>query len=335
MDQNEPRNRPLSQIGAIGIIAILTFALLASGRLPAQDGGTFYFTVTSDPHSGYSRFSRLCDAINKHLGGAGAFHVTAGDLVGSIAKNRAIIDRYFGRAALWYPVVGNHDLDKPKELEWLRNEYENGNKLRSPISERIKNRGPAGSSRTTYSWDHRNAHFIVLNVYWNGDANEGNGRENGSDTAGEGDIVPALLKWLAADLAANDKPFIFVFGHEPAFPWERHVGDSLDAYKENRDAFWRLLESAGVTAYVCGHTHYYSVRRGDAGNIGNVWQIGAGSAGKNDDGQTFLQFIVGSREVSLNVYRNAGTGSFRKTAYLKLKSVKQPLPDLMETAVHP
>jgi len=299
---------------AISIITIFSFALLFSGRLPAGDGETFYFTVTSDPHGGYERFGHLCDAINKHLGGAGAFHVTTGDQVGSIAKNRAVIDKYFGKTALWYPIAGNHDIDKPTELEWLRNEFENGNSLRSPIRERIKNAGPAGSSRTTYSWDYGNAHFIVLNVYWNGEANEGTGRENGSDTAGKGDIVPALLKWLKEDLAANHKPFTFVFGHEPAFPSKRHEGNSLDAYGQNRDAFWSLLESAGVTAYVCGHTHYYSARKGDAGNAGNVWQIGAGSAGRNEDGQTFLQFIVGSREASLNVYRNSGSPSYVKAA---------------------
>ena len=78
---------------------------------------------------------------------------------------------------------------------------------------------------------------MVLNVYWSGQA------DVGSDTATGGRIVPELLEWLRADLAKNTKPFIFVFGHEPAFvPNDmRHYGDSLDAQTEDRDAFWSLL----------------------------------------------------------------------------------------------
>ena len=62
-----------------------------------------------------------------------------------------------------------------------------------------------------------------------------------------GDIKPALLSWLQNDLAATNKPFIFVFVHEPPFPYSHHVGDSLDAHPTNRDAFWSLLESKKVT----------------------------------------------------------------------------------------
>jgi len=294
---------------------LFLFAVLACSLISSAKNESFYFTVSSDLHSGYSRFARVCDAINRILGGAGAFHVSAGDLSGSIPKNRAIIDRYFGKSALWYPVIGNHDLEDPDALLWLRNEFENGNSLRTPLKNLIKKAGPSGSSRTTYSWDYGRAHFVVLNVYWDGGRNEGSGPGKGSDTAGKGDIVPALYRWLEEDLAACNKPFVFVFGHEPAFPLIRHEGDSLDADEKNRDNFWKLLETHHTTAYICGHTHYYSARKGDAHNKGQVWQITAGSGGRRSaDGLTFLRFLVQDRAASLDVYRDSGTGSFQKTA---------------------
>ena len=295
--------------------ALFLVAVLACGSLSTARDERFYFTVSSDLHGAYSRFASVCDAINRLLGGEGAFHVSIGDLSGSIGKNRAILDRYFGKTARWFPVIGNHDIENRDSLAWLRNEYENGNSARTPLKNFTKKAGPAGSSRTTYSWDYGSAHFVVLNVYWNGEPNEGAGRARGSDTSGKGDIVPALYRWLEDDLAACDMPFVFVFGHEPAFPLVRHEGNSLDANEKNRDAFWRLLETHRVTAYVCGHTHYYSARKGDARNAGNVWQICAGSGGrKSFDGLTFLRFVVESGAASLDVYRDASTGSFRKTA---------------------
>jgi len=295
-------------------IALCLIAILACTLLPAANYEGFYFTVTSDLHDGYARFSSVCDAINRLLGGPGAFHVSSGDLAGSIRKNREIIDQYFGKTALWFPVAGNHDMENGAAIEWLRNEYANGNSARVPLRTRIINKGPAGTESTTYSWDYGGAHFVVLNIFWNGESKEGTGRRKGSDTAGKGDIVPALWRWLDTDLAACDKPFIFVFGHEPAFPIARHVGSSLDANKGDRDAFWRLLEAHDVTAYICGHTHYYSAHRGNADHAGNVWQFCAGSGGtKSLDGLTFLQFVVGGNAASLNVYRDSG-GKFSKTA---------------------
>ena len=50
-----------------------------------------------------------------------------------------------------------------------------------------------------------------------------------------------------------------MFGHEPAFPIDRHVGNSLDADPEIRDEFWSVLAQNGVRAFFCGHSHHLSV----------------------------------------------------------------------------
>jgi hypothetical protein len=104
---------------------------------------------------------------------------------------------------------------------------------------------------------------------------------------------------------------VFVFVHEPAFPEKRHVGDSLDEYPANRDNFWALLEEYNVSAVICGHIHYYYKRQGNADNIGDVWQVVDGSAGKDrGDGLTFLDIVVGSDKAVINVYRDEQGDAF-------------------------
>ncbi len=256
----------------------------------------FHFTATADMRYRHSEFALVLQAVQNEAGGPGVFHVSPGDLDGRIWDNRAKIDEAFGADFVWYPVIGNHEEEDGVEMNWLRAEYRSGNGIRTPLKEFTNQDGPAGTVETTYTWDHGNAHFIALNEYWNG------GTSPGSDVAASGDIVPALYDWLAADLAANTKPFVFVFGHEPAFPFHRHVGDSLDQYPARRDAFWDLLEAEGVTAYICGHTHYYSRYRREGGR---VWQIDLGNAGNDSgDGYTFLDVTVGESEVRFDLYRD-------------------------------
>jgi hypothetical protein len=95
--------------------------------------------------------------------------------------------------------------------------------------------------------------------------------ENGGATAC---VYDQWYDWLVQDLARNEQPLIFVFGHEPAFPrGERHCGDSLDEgdctgnyiswdnpARPLRDKFWELLNSHNVVAHFVGHEHTASAR---------------------------------------------------------------------------
>ena len=231
--------------------------------------------------------------------GPGEFVISPGD-IDPPSNIRWTIDKYLGEDFIWYPVVGNHETDSSAYMEYLREYNKNGTTL--PY---IVNAGPPGSEETTYSFDYNNAHFIVLNQYYDGEC----------DICLSGDITDPLYNWLNDDLSKTDKEHIFVFGHEPAFPQPdeynyrfRHERNSLNKYRENRDRFWNLLEENKVKAYFCGHTHTYS-----AVLINTVWQIDAGHArGKGDTGSpsTFLTLDIDSSSVNVTVYRDKHDGVY-------------------------
>jgi len=206
-------------------------------------------------------FSGACEAIKEV--GAGSFMISPGDLdVHPPSAVREMIDKVIGKDYPWYPVLGNHDPESPSTMEYLR-EY-------SKAVPNVVNRGPEGCEETTYSFDYGDAHFVVLNLYFDGVR----------DWGLKGEIVPELMAWLEADLAANTKKHIFVFGHEPLIPMPdmdngrlRHQGDSLDENPENAFEFHQLLLRHGVDAYFCGHTHGTSYAK-----INGLWQLDPGHA---------------------------------------------------------
>ncbi len=260
----------------------------------------FAFAVTADIRiyagpGAYdsSRFFRgACEAIAAQ--GPVAFMVSPGD-VDPPDGILWTITRTLGADFRWYPAVGNHEVETPEDMDWLRC-YGHG--LTDPTGRPVRP-GPPGCPTTTYSFDYENAHFVVLNVYC----------DSGGDAVTDGDIPDHLYHWLAADLSSTDKPHIFVFGHEPAYPQPdaltgrvRHLGGSLDAHPAHRDRFWNLLQERGVRAYICGHTHNYSAIR-----VNGVWQLDAGHArGLGDTGapSTFILVRVRGPQVTFETYRD-------------------------------
>jgi hypothetical protein len=301
-----PSRRRRNRIAALALWALLAVAVqLARGADPAA--GSFHFTVTSDLHNNSKGYTCVLDAMQTHSCGQGAFQISVGDVADVAGQTpaalRKVIDAEFGAQAVWYPAVGNHDIRGGKDsasLNWRRVEYKTGNDCRMPLKKLVGHPGPAGTEETTYSWDYENTHLVVLNEYWNGK------KAPGSDVATDGDIVPALRKWLEADLAANHKPFTFVFGHEPAFPKHRHVGNSLDEHLENRNAFWDVLKKYHVRAFVSGHVHFYYKELHDG-----VYQICDGTAGsvRGEKYQTYLDVVVQPDQAKINVWQNDSPGS--------------------------
>jgi hypothetical protein len=238
-----------------------------------------------------------------HAVGPGAFMVLTGD-VEPLADLAWTLTKTLGSDYAWFSAVGNHELpgagqeSEPGEnLAWLRT-HTGGAHGPGALPDLIS-RGPAGCPDTTYSFEHGSVHVAVLNLYCDATG----------AAATDGDVSDALYAWLAADLAATEKPHVFVVGHEPAYPQPdahsgrlRHLGDSLDQHPAHRDRFWSLLAAEGVTAYVCGHTHGYSATR-----IDGVWQIDVGhSAGMGDSGarSTFVRVTADAAGVTYETYRS-------------------------------
>jgi len=279
--------------GLVPGICVGLCALIVSGCAPCG----FHFDVVADmrgytppEHPGEQYFAGVCRAIQ--AAGPGDFIVVPGDL-DPPERVRATLDAELGTDYVWYPVVGNHELERPEDMVYLRAINADGATLPG-----IVHQGPPGTIETCYSFDHESAHFVVLNQYYDGQ----------TDAALDGDVCDALLAWLAEDLAANTKPIVFVLGHEPTVAVGdlsngrvRHRGDSLDKYPEHNHAFWSLLRQHNVVAYICGHTHNTSVAK-----VNGVWQIDAGHArGLGDKGtpSTFVKVFVEPDGVRCRVYR--------------------------------
>ncbi|MHC4508222.1 MAG: metallophosphoesterase family protein, partial [Planctomycetota bacterium] len=254
------------------------------------------------------------------VGDEGVFHIMPGDFDDPQYTDASLVLQ-FGPDVLWYPVVGNHELDSPAYVEWVRNAYDS-----LPY---IVNEGPAGCETTTYSWDYGNAHFVALNQYYNGV----------SDTGAGGDVVDELYDWLIADLEANTQPAVFIVGHEPAYPEYRHVGDSLDQYPAHRDRFWKLLNDEKVIAYFCGHTHNYYAKQVEGPDWEPfTWQVDAGNAG-NGTPNTFVDVTVTETEVIFSTWQGTLGSSFTNIEFWTV-DIPGPIdkahkPNPADGAVHP
>lgn len=275
----------------------LPSATITESAAPPEPEFTFAVTADMRLYSGPGTydtsqyFRGACEAIATH---GAAFMVSPGD-VDPPAGVLWTITRTLGVDFPWYPAVGNHEVETPEDMDWLRG-Y--GSTLTSPQGTPVHS-GPPGCPTTTYSFDHENAHFVVLNLYC----------DAGGDAVTDGDVPDHLYNWLVADLASTDKPHIFVFGHEPAFPQMdaltgrvRHMGDSLNAHPDRRNRFWDLLKERGVRAYICGHTHNYS-----AVLVNGLWQLDAGHArglGDPEVPSTFILVHVRGLAVTFETYRD-------------------------------
>ncbi len=262
---------------------------------PPEGNIVTVFSAASDMReytgSNSNYFRGVCKRIQE--GGRGDFMVSAGD-IDPPGDTYETIQNYIGRDYIWYPVVGNHEKETPSDMSWLRSYNPGGNTLPEVV-----NTGPSGCTETMYSFEYGNAHFSVINEYYDGS----------SDTGTEGDVNSYVYSWLENDLQTNTKPVVIVIGHEPAYPLPdeesgrlRHENDSLNQYPANRDSFWNLLKTYNVKAYICGHTHNYSISK-----IDSVWQVDTGhSRGTADRGakSTFIMFyITDENKVWYQTYR--------------------------------
>jgi cysteine-rich repeat protein len=201
----------------------------------------------------------------------------------------------------YFVALGNHDVDgyvnmtPQAQYDYWKNYV--GPLLPSTLVGIMNFRwGPDSvyDGRTTYSFDYKNAHFIIVNQY--------HGDPTYPTVDPKGCIRQDLLNWIEQDLSGTERPVRFVFGHEPAWSYcsttpgcggeycpvgsvdnqnpprrprpysttgswpedfGRHWGDSLEdpaCPPGSREAFWSMLARHKVLAHFVGHTHAYSGR---------------------------------------------------------------------------
>ena len=148
----------------IKLAAAIVFSLLFIAACPvgAPSSNYFTFVVAADMRdlTGETQFAGAAKAIAK--AGAGEFMISPGDIDPPDVVY-GIIRSTIGSAYPWYPVAGNHEAETPSDMDWLRALNAGGNSL-----PHIVNPGPAGSLETSFSFDYENAHFAVINEYFDG-----------------------------------------------------------------------------------------------------------------------------------------------------------------------
>ncbi|MGD0016679.1 MAG: metallophosphoesterase [Verrucomicrobiia bacterium] len=144
-----------------------------------------------------------------------------------------------------YPVRGNHEAftatfglpgnDKQPFLDaFAKFDY-------------IPNNGPANAKRLTYSFQYKNCLVLGLDLYING----------APDASGE--IFPEVdQSWVDQQLATNQQPHVFVFGHTPLVQVSINSVIAMSNTMSLADAFFDSLVNAGCKTYFCGHDHFYN-----------------------------------------------------------------------------
>ena len=108
--------------------------------------------------------------------------------------------------------------------------------------------GVASNSKSYYSFDIGDVHFLSLDSY---------GQQN-ANTTKLYDTLGTQALWVKNDLAANTKKWVVVYFHHPPYTKTSHDSDAESAdLGRMREDFIRILERYGVDLVLNGHSHGY------------------------------------------------------------------------------
>lgn len=152
----------------------------------------------------------------------------------------AVFDMYpslLRQVAVW-PAFGNHDAHSASSLDQTGPYFD-----MFSLPTLGEAGGLASGSEAYYAFDSGPVHFVCL------------------DSAGLVTPSQAMLDWLAADLAATDRPWTIAFFHHPPYTKGSHdsdnPGDSGGRMTAMREVVLPILESYGVDLVLSGHSHAY------------------------------------------------------------------------------
>lgn len=181
-----------------------------------------------------------------------------GDLINGwmLTNISPMMGNYSGQFGNWMEAISpihNYTTDTGIPIYVLRGNHEDGpNETVAPlldvyiatVASDMPINGPPGEEKLTYSFTHNGAKFIVTDDY----------------IAHYGLKETVNQSWVDEQLRQDTRPFIFVFGHSPAYNLDdepEESGFSLALNPEQRDVFWKSLVNNNVSAYFSGHIHTY------------------------------------------------------------------------------
>lgn len=170
---------------------------------------------------------RLAERLSTEVGDA-TLSLVLGDIIYDRGEASLYDDRYFApyapllRRMVAWTAIGNHDM----ALDPLGGPYIDAFVL--PTNNPL-------STELYYSFDYGDAHFVCLDTHVSGH--------------GPGS---AQLLWAAADLAASNAKWKFVFFHVPPWTGGTHADDP-----QVIAGIVPLVEAAGVDVVFSGHSHVY------------------------------------------------------------------------------
>lgn len=243
------------------IVTTLIFGFLSNFFL-TWGQTSWRFAVLGDTHVGSS--DTVAEMIPFILEDSVDFVVVVGDLVegglgtpGSqllqeLENWKTIFAPIYNAGIPVYGLRGNHEDDANNDVNMWNTAFSG--------SYSFPQNGPIGETNLTYSFTHKNAKLIMLDVYKN--------------------IHQVNQAWLDQELASNTSQHIFTFGHEAAF--KVFHGDCLDDSLAARDQFWTSLKDNGCKVYFCGHDHFLDaalVDDGDGNSQNDIYQYLVGTGG--------------------------------------------------------
>lgn len=246
-------------------------------KLPALEKiqGKFSFIVIGDNRTGHDIYSKV---VQMAMERKPAFIVNTGDQI-STPGSHDDWNRFWEMSkpitVPYFLTVGNHDAN-PKV----------------PGSEKVyQEQVDLPGNELYYSFVAGNGLFIVLDSYIDDQ---------------EKKITGEQLQWLERTLARSDRKHKFVFVHHPLYTEKnrgKHHGNSLDRYKDERDALQALFVKHRVTMVFTGHEHLYLRKTVDG--IPHVIAGGGGAPlyGSDDEGgfHHLIRVTVDGDKVSAEV----------------------------------
>jgi len=198
-----------------------------------------------------------------------------GDLVnGALLTNASPMqNNYTGQFGNWEDAVSpihNYSTGTGIPLYVIRGNHEEGllgtdtallDAYRTTVASGMPANGPPGEEKLTYSFTHNGAKFIATDDYI--------GHNGLKETVHQ--------SWVDGQLTQDARPFIFVFGHSPAYLVDMDKEDlpfSLAMHPAERGTFWKSMVDNNVSAYLCGHAHLYVRAESDG-----LTQIVSGNGG--------------------------------------------------------